>query len=364
MAIWAGVRATASWQASRNNEVETEGKIAALEHERSRALATRTWPEAECALKAFLPAASLLLEKKRKPPLTRDQRARARKMVEDLRHHINATIVEVHLEALRDGLKCASVHLEEASASARELFDFEHLQRLLKVLPSDTVAGDTGNLGLRPEDLVPELHWFKELYAAREEGFKLRASLLGMIRYVLCQKRTDLQYLRTDEPPQLAEWSSLAMPPSLLGEACTVFEQHIAEPIRQACKEQAARQGSRVYEDIGLLMQQWLGGQIPGITQDTAAQVPDGGASSLDGPDGSAWIDLVVVASFSTSLSFPSSLQRCSPGCLQMGPSMSTRSTSCGPWRLGASWLAPRSPWTSRLAWRLCGSMRVLPGTS
>jgi hypothetical protein len=290
-------------------------------------------------------------------------------MVEGLQQHANATIIEEQLEALSTGLTYASAHLEEASASAsaREIFNFEHLQMLLKVLPSDAVAGDTGNLGFRPEDLVPELHWFQELLAAREQGFKLRSSLLGMIRYVLCKQRADLQYLRTEEPPQLAEWSSLAMPPSLLGRPCEIFEKRIAEPIRQACKEQATRQGSRVYEDIGLLIEQWQDGKTAGITPDTAAHVPDEDASSLDGPDGSAWTDLVLVVVFaflSTSLSFPSSLQRCSPGCLQMGPSMSTRSTSCGPWRPGASWLAPRSPWTSRQAWRLCGSTWVLPEAS
>jgi hypothetical protein len=151
--------------------MEMEGKISALELARSRALAGRTWPEVECELEAFLPPASLLLDK-RKPALARDQRARAGKMVEDLRLHVNATLIEEQLEALSNGLTYASAHLEEASASAsaREIFDFEHLQMLLKVLPSDTVAGDPGNLGFRPEDLVPELHWFQELHAAREQG--------------------------------------------------------------------------------------------------------------------------------------------------------------------------------------------------
>lgn len=305
----AGVRATASWQASRKSEMETEEKISALELVRSRALAARTWPQVACELKAFLPAFRICLDKKRKPPLTRDQCARARAMVEGLQHHANATIIEEQLEALSTGLTYASAHLEEASASAsaREIFNFEHLQMLLKVLPSDAVAGDTGNLGFRPEDLVPELHWFQELLAAREQGFKLRSSLLGMIRYVLCKQRADLQYLRTEEPPQLAEWSSLAMPPSLLGRPCEIFEKRIAEPIRQACKEQAALQGSRVYEDIGLLIEQWQDGKTAGITPDTAAHVPDEDASSLDGPDGSsaAWIDLVVVVSLSASLSSP-----------------------------------------------------------
>jgi hypothetical protein len=38
---------------------------------------------------------------------------------------------------------------------------------------------------------------------------------------------------------------------------------------------QATLQGSRVYEDIGLLIEQWQDGKTAGITPDTAAQVPD-----------------------------------------------------------------------------------------